>query len=131
MQELSTTDHDISIEVETLYLQHESVPDDSRYVFAYTITIKNTGSKPAKLMTRRWLITDSDGKVQEVEVEGEGVVGEQPYIRPGENFKYTSGTMLRTPLGVMQGSYQMIGDSGESFEAPIEPFTLSIPRVLH
>lgn len=122
-------EHEISVDVETLYLKSESEPDSSRYVFAYTITIKNRGNAPAKLLTRRWLITDSNGKVQEV--QGEGVVGEQPYIKPGEGFQYTSGTMLETPVGVMEGSYQMIADDGKCFEATIKPFTLSIPKILH
>ena len=107
----------------------ESDADQGRYVFAYTVTIQNHGKVPAKLMTRHWVITDSNGKTQEV--RGDGVVGEQPHLRPGEGFQYTSGTMLETPVGTMSGSYQMLADDGTRFDAPIKPFTLSIPRVLH
>lgn len=119
----------ISIQVEPLYLPSESEPDRSRYIFAYTVTIQNHGDIPAKLLTRRWTITDSNGRIQEV--EGEGVVGKQPHLKPGEGFQYTSGTMLETPIGMMEGSYQMVTDSGESFDAAIKPFTLSGPQVLH
>jgi ApaG protein len=119
----------ITIEVETHYMEHESYPEDERYVFAYTITIRNNGNIPAKLLTRHWVITDGHGKTQEV--HGEGVVGEQPHIGPGDYFRYTSGTVLDTPIGTMEGSYQMISDSGEHFDAPIPMFTLSQPHSLH
>ena len=118
-----------SVAVETLYLKSESQPDDSRYVFAYTVTIENIGDRPAQLINRHWIITDANGRVQEV--QGEGVVGEKPLIKPGEGFQYTSGTMLETPAGIMEGSYQMITEDGENFKTPIQPFTLSIPRILH
>ncbi|HBS26353.1 MAG TPA: Co2+/Mg2+ efflux protein ApaG [Gammaproteobacteria bacterium] len=118
-----------SVQVETLYLKSESAPDDSRYVFAYTVTIENVGDRPAQLITRHWIITDSNGRVQEV--QGEGVVGEKPLIKPGEGFQYTSGTMLETPVGTMEGSYQMVTEDGEDFKTPIQPFTLSIPQILH
>lgn len=121
--------HHISVRVETTYVASQSDPEDGRYVFAYTVTIQNDGAVPAKLLTRHWIITDSNGKTQEV--RGEGVVGEQPYLRPGEGFQYTSGTMIDTPVGTMRGSYQMIADDGTEFDAPIEAFTLSVPRVLH
>ncbi len=98
-------------------------------MFAYTITITNEGSIPAKLLQRHWLITDSNGKVQEV--RGEGVIGEQPYLKPGEMFRYTSGAVLETPVGTMQGKYTMLSDDGDNFNAQIPPFTLSIPRTLH
>ena len=120
---------DISVQVEPLYLPSESEPDRSRYIFAYTVTIQNHGETAAKLLTRRWTITDSNGRIQEV--EGEGVVGKQPYLKPGEGFQYTSGTMLETPFGMMEGSYQMVTDNGENFDAAIQPFTLSGPQVLH
>jgi ApaG protein len=123
------TPADISVHVEPLYLPSESEPDRSRYIFAYTVTIQNNGDTAAKLLTRRWIITDSNGRVQEV--EGEGVVGKQPYLKPGEGFQYTSGTMLETPFGMMEGSYQMVTDKGENFDAAIQPFTLSGPQVLH
>lgn len=119
----------IQVDVKTNYIEEESSPADNRYVFAYTITIKNTGDIPAKLLTRHWIITDSDEKVQEV--KGVGVVGEQPYLSPGEEFQYTSGTLIETPFGTMEGSYQMITDEGEEFDAEIPAFTLSLPHTLH
>ena len=122
-------EHNIRVEVETTFVPGQSDPDADRYVFAYTITIHNEGSVAARLMTRHWIITDSNGQTQEV--EGEGVVGEQPYLRPGEGFQYTSGTMIETPVGTMRGTYHMLSDDGTHFEAPIAPFTLAAPRVLH
>ena len=119
----------ITVSVDTTYLESQSDEDEERYVFAYTVTIQNQGDQPAKLLTRHWVITDSNGKIQEV--HGDGVVGEQPYLKPGEGFQYTSGTMLETPVGTMQGSYQMLADDGTEFDAPIDAFTLSAPRVLH
>ena len=119
----------MEVGVETSYIDDQSDPDSDRYVFAYTITISNSGNAPAKLLNRHWLITDANGKIQEV--RGEGVVGEQPYLRPGEEFRYTSGTVLETPVGTMEGEYEMIDDDGESFLAPIDRFSLAIPRVLH
>ncbi|HGG59570.1 MAG TPA: Co2+/Mg2+ efflux protein ApaG [Gammaproteobacteria bacterium] len=118
-----------NVDVETIYLKSESEPDKSRYVFAYTITIENHGEKPAQLITRHWTITDANGRIQEV--HGEGVVGEQPHIKPGEGFQYTSGAVLETPVGVMEGSYQMVTDDGDEIHTPIRPFTLAVPRVLH
>ena len=121
--------HNIDVSVNSAYVEGQSNEGQDRFVFAYTVTIHNTGEVPAKLMTRHWIITDSNGKIQEV--RGEGVVGEQPYLRPGEAFQYTSGTMLETPVGTMQGSYQMIADDGTKFDAEISPFTLAAPRILH
>ena len=121
--------HDIRIDIETTYVESESLPDEDRYVFAYTITIRNEGVVPAKLLSRHWVITDANGKVQEV--RGEGVVGEQPHLKPGEGFQYTSGTMLETPMGTMSGSYQMVADDGSLFDAPIPEFLLTTPRTLH
>ena len=121
--------HRIQVGVETSYIDDQSDPASDRYVFAYTITISNAGSAPAKLLNRHWLITDANGKIQEV--RGEGVVGEQPYLRPGEEFRYTSGTVLETPVGTMEGEYEMVDDDGTSFLAPIDRFSLSVPRVLH
>jgi len=111
------------------FIAAQSIPEQDRYVFAYTITITNDGDVPAKLLSRHWLITDANGKTQEV--RGEGVVGEQPYLRPGETFTYTSGAMIETPVGTMQGTYIMRSDDGDQFDAPIPRFTLSIPRTLH
>ena len=119
----------ISVEVETAYIESQSIPEQNRYVFSYTITISNTGTVAARLLNRHWIITDANGQVQEV--VGEGVVGKQPFLRPGENFSYTSGTALETPLGTMHGSYQMEAADGHRFEAEIPPFMLAMPRVLH
>ena len=123
------TDYAIDIDVATRFLAEESVPEDGRFVFAYTIQIHNRGKVPARLLGRHWLITDANGKVQEV--RGEGVVGEQPWLRPGEDFEYTSGAVLETAQGTMQGSYYMLADDGTHFDAPIAAFALSIPRTLH
>lgn len=119
----------IDVDVETLYVESESDPDKMRFVFAYTITIKNDGEVPARLMTRHWVIRDANGKVQEV--QGEGVVGEQPHLKPGEGFQYTSSTMLETSMGTMGGTYQMVTDDGAEFNALIEEFLLTTPRTLH
>ncbi|KFN49292.1 Co2+/Mg2+ efflux protein ApaG [Arenimonas composti] len=119
----------IEVTAASRYLEDQSVPEDGRYVFAYTIRITNTGDVAAQLLARHWIITDGDGGVQEV--EGEGVIGEQPHLQPGEHFEYTSGAVLSTPLGTMHGSYRMLADDGHRFEAPIAPFTLTIPRTLH
>ncbi len=119
----------IQVDVETRYIEEQSNPEQNYYVFAYTITIRNKGHQRAKLLTRHWIITDSNQKVQEV--RGDGVVGEQPELNPGEQFVYTSGTMLETSIGTMKGSYQMLAEDGSRFDAPIEEFVLSTPRVLH
>ncbi len=111
------------------YLPEQSSPELGRYVFAYTIRIINHGPRPARLVSRHWVITDADGRVQEV--RGLGVVGEQPRLEPGEVFEYTSGTIMETPVGTMEGSYQMITDDGETFEVPIPAFTLCVPLALH
>ena len=121
--------NDIRVDVETAYLATQSDPDQNRFVFSYTITIRNEGHVPAKLLTRHWLITDANGKVQEV--RGEGVVGEQPHIKPGEGYRYSSGAVLETPVGAMQGDYQMVNHQGETFDAPIAPFRLAMPGLLN
>jgi len=121
--------YEISVSVEPNYLADQSEPEEDRYVFSYTVTIRNTGDKAARLLTRHWIITDGNGKAQEV--RGEGVVGEQPHLEPGEQYRYTSGTVSETPVATMQGSYQMVADDGTRFEADIPVFTLSIPHVLH
>lgn len=122
-------DYSFGIDVATRYLDEQSEPEQDRYVFAYTIHIRNNGKVPARLLGRHWVITDANGNVQEV--DGEGVVGEQPWLRPGEDFSYTSGTVLETHLGTMHGRYEMIADDGTRFDAPIPEFTLSVPRTLH
>ncbi len=121
--------YEINISVNTAYLEEQSDPASDRYVFAYTITIANVGTVAAQLISRHWIITDADNVTQEV--KGLGVVGEQPLLRPGESFEYTSGTALATPVGTMHGSYQMAAEDGKKFDAEIPPFTLSMPRVLH
>ncbi|HEX7328407.1 MAG TPA: Co2+/Mg2+ efflux protein ApaG [Casimicrobiaceae bacterium] len=119
----------ISISPKSTYLESQSDPGKGQFVFAYTITVTNTGSIAAQLVSRHWIITDAEHRVQEV--RGAGVVGKQPVLRPGESFEYTSGTSLATSVGTMHGSYQMIAEDGTAFDAPIPIFTLSIPRTLH
>jgi ApaG protein len=119
----------IDISVKTAYLAEQSLPEMNRYVFAYTITIANAGTIPARLLTRHWIITDGHQNVREV--RGDGVVGEQPYLAPGARFEYTSGAIIETPVGTMRGSYQMVADDGATFAAEIPEFTLSVPRTLH
>ena len=126
---MTSAPHAIDIKVQSRFLPEQSTPEDGRFVFAYTIRIHNSGQVPARLISRHWLITDGNGKIQEV--RGEGVVGEQPWLRPGEDFEYTSGAVLETGMGTMQGSYQMLADDGTEFDASIAPFTLSVPRTLH
>ena len=119
----------IQVTVETLYLPEQSEPAGDRYVFAYTITIRNTGSVPARLLNRHWIITDANGKVQEV--HGDGVVGEQPHIEPGAQHRYSSGAVIETPVGTMEGSYGMLSDDGIRFRTPVPLFRLAVPGVLH
>ena len=126
---MSNTDYPFDIEIATRFLDDQSVPEEGRYVFAYTVHIRNDGKVPARLLGRRWLITDGNGKVQEV--RGDGVVGEQPRVRPGEDYQYTSGAVLETAVGTMRGSYQMLSEDGTRFDAAIPEFTLSVPRTLH
>ena len=121
--------YDIEISVATRYVRDQSTPQDNRFVFSYTITIHNAGSLPARLLSRHWVITDGNGKVQEV--RGEGVVGEQPWMRPGDDYQYTSGAVLETAVGTMRGSYQMLADDGTQFDAEIPQFTLAVPRTIH
>lgn len=123
------TPYAIGIDVATHYLDEESSPEDGRYVFAYTIRIHNHGSLPARLMSRHWTVTDAEGRVEEV--HGEGVVGEQPWLRPGDGFEYSSGVVLPTSVGTMEGSYDWVADDGTRFKAEIPAFTLSTPRTLH
>ena len=121
--------YEFSVSVETAFVPDQSSEEQNRYVFSYTITITNTGSVGAQLISRYWIITDANQEVQEV--RGLGVVGAQPLLQPGEQFQYTSGTVLPTPIGTMHGSYQITAEDGTQFEAPIPAFTLCIPRVLH
>ena len=119
----------IAVQVDPFYIEDQSAPEENRYVFAYTVNIQNIGTVAAKLVARHWIITDANGKIQEV--RGQGVVGEQPFLQPGEVFQYTSGAVLDTAVGTMRGSYQMVGDDGNQFNAEIPSFTLSVPRTLH
>jgi ApaG protein len=121
--------YEITVTTRTTYVPEQSDTERGRYVFAYTITLKNTGTVAAQLISRHWIITDANNHTQEV--RGLGVVGEQPTLRPEDSFEYTSGTAIATPVGTMRGTYQMVGDDGLQFEAAIPEFTLSIPRVLH
>jgi ApaG protein len=121
--------HAVSVSAQTQYLPEQSDESAGRYVFAYTITIRNAGTVSAQLVSRHWIITDAQGLVQEV--RGLGVVGAQPTLEPGESFEYTSGASIATPVGTMRGAYQMVAADGTRFEAPIPQFTLSVPRILH
>jgi len=121
--------YELTVTVRTQYLEEQSDPDHSRFVFAYAITIKNTGSVPARLISRHWVITDANDHVEQV--RGLGVVGHQPLLQPGEQFEYTSGTSLQTPQGTMYGEYFCVAEDGEQFEARVPEFVLSLPRTLH
>jgi ApaG protein len=124
-----TKKYDITVTAHAMFVPEQSDEDEGRYVFAYTITITNTGEVAARLISRHWLITDSDNRVQEV--RGMGVVGEQPFLKPTERFEYTSGAAIATPVGTMRGTYRMVAEDGTAFDAIIPEFTLSMPRVLH
>lgn len=121
--------YDISVKAVATFVPEQSDEQDNRYVFAYTITITNTGGVAAQLIRRHWIITDASNQTQEV--SGLGVVGEQPYLRPGESFQYSSGSSIATPVGTMRGTYQMVAEDGTKFDANIPEFVLSVPRVLH
>ncbi|MDC9720019.1 MAG: Co2+/Mg2+ efflux protein ApaG [Gammaproteobacteria bacterium] len=125
----SSNNYDVNIGVKTEFLAEQSDPTRNRYVFAYKVTITNSGVQSAQLMSRKWVITDGDGKIQEV--SGDGVVGQQPIIEPGQRHQYTSGTVLETKVGSMRGCYSMIAADGHEFSAPIPSFTLSYPNALH
>lgn len=130
MQRMATEKrYEVAVSAQTQYLAEQSDEAEGRYVFAYTITIRNVGNVTAQLISRHWIITDAQGLVQEV--RGLGVVGAQPVLKPGESHEYTSGTAIATPVGTMRGSYQMAAEDGHRFDAPIPEFTLSVPRVLH
>lgn len=125
----NTSPYRIIVDADSEYIPDQSKPEENHFVFAYTITVRNEGRVAAQLLSRHWVITDSNGNVREV--EGEGVVGEQPHVKPGEGFQYTSGAVLETSVGTMRGKYRMLADDGTSFEAEIPEFTLSIPRTIH
>ncbi|NER59791.1 Co2+/Mg2+ efflux protein ApaG [Pseudomonas sp. MAFF212428] len=126
---MSDPRYQIDVSVVTRFLNEQSDPDNDRFAFAYTVTVKNTGSVPAKLMSRHWLITNGNGQVEEV--RGPGVIGQQPLIEPGDSHTYSSGAVLSTKVGTMQGSYQMFAEDGIRFDAPIKPFRLAVPGSLH
>ena len=126
---MSDPRYQIDVSVVTRYLTEQSDPDNDRFAFAYTITVQNNGSVKARLMSRHWLITNGDGEVEEV--RGAGVVGQQPLIEPGDSHTYSSGAVLTTRVGTMQGSYQMFAEDGKHFDAPIAPFRLAVPGALH
>ncbi|WJV53340.1 Co2+/Mg2+ efflux protein ApaG [Pectobacteriaceae bacterium CE90] len=119
----------VCIQVQSFYIEAQSEPDEERFVFAYTITIRNLGRHEVKLLGRHWLITNANGR--QTEVQGEGVIGLQPVIQPGGEFQYTSGAVLETPLGTMEGHYQMIDHQGDDFQVPIQVFRLAIPSLIH
>ncbi|MGQ7960764.1 Co2+/Mg2+ efflux protein ApaG [Pseudomonas sp. SP16.1] len=126
---MSDPRYQIDVSVTTRYLAAQSQPELGRYAFSYTVTIRNQGQQPAKLLSRHWIITDGDGRVQQV--RGAGVVGQQPHLAPGASHTYSSGTVMTTPVGTMQGSYQMLADDGKRFDAEIAPFRLAVPGALH
>jgi ApaG protein len=121
--------YEITVTVETRYVEDQSDPEESRFIFAYTVSINNTGTVPAQLISRHWVIRDSAETVQEV--RGLGVIGQQPLLKPDEKFEYTSGCAMNTPVGTMRGTYQMVAEDGTQFEADIPEFTLAMPRILH
>ncbi|OZB23124.1 MAG: Co2+/Mg2+ efflux protein ApaG [Pseudomonas sp. 34-62-33] len=126
---MSDPRYQIDVSVTTRYLAAQSQPEQNRYAFSYTITIVNNGELPAQLLSRHWIITDGDGRVQEV--RGAGVIGQQPHIDPGASHTYSSGTVMATQVGTMQGSYQMLAEDGKRFDASIAPFRLAVPGALH
>jgi ApaG protein len=126
---MSDSRYQVDVSVETRFLAEQSQPEQNRFAFAYTITVRNTGTVPAKLLSRHWVITDGDGQVEEI--RGDGVVGQQPLIAPGQSHTYTSGTVMTTKVGNMQGAYQMLADDGKRFDAIIAPFRLAVPGALH
>ena len=119
----------VDVEVKTEYVEYQSIPSENRYVFSYTVTIKNSGKIPAKLISRHWIISDANGKVDEV--KGLGVIGEQPRLLSNQSFEYTSGTILNTPVGTMHGQYKMVADNGYEFDTEIPPFSLNMPKILN
>lgn len=126
---MSDPRYQIDVSVTTRYLVAQSQPEQNRYAFSYTVTIVNNGELPAQLLSRHWIITDGDGRVQEV--RGAGVIGQQPHIEPGASHTYSSGTVMTTQVGTMQGSYQMLAEDGKRFDATIAPFRLAVPGALH
>jgi ApaG protein len=121
--------YEVKVAVQTRYVEDQSDPEEARFIFSYTVTITNTGTVPAQLISRHWIILDSAETEQQI--RGLGVIGQQPLLKAGEKFEYTSGCALNTPVGTMRGSYQMVAEDGTQFEAEIPEFTLAMPRILH
>ena len=121
--------YEVKVAVQTRYVEYQSDPEEARFIFSYTVTITNTGTVPAQLISRHWIILDSAETEQQI--RGLGVIGQQPLLKAGEKFEYTSGCALNTPVGTMRGSYQMVAEDGTQFEAEIPEFTLAMPRILH
>ncbi|OCT21906.1 Co2+/Mg2+ efflux protein ApaG [Pseudomonas putida] len=126
---MSDPRYQIDVSVVTRFLKEQSDPENNRFAFAYTITVSNNGTLKAKLRARHWLITNGDGAVEEV--RGDGVIGQQPTIDPGQSYTYSSGAVIATRVGTMQGSYQMLAEDGKRFDAEIAPFRLAVPGALH
>ncbi|AEA71590.1 MULTISPECIES: Co2+/Mg2+ efflux protein ApaG [Pseudomonas] len=126
---MSDPRYQVDVSVTTRFLAEQSQPEHDRFAFAYSITVRNNGSLPARLLSRHWIITDGDGHVEEV--RGEGVVGQQPLIDAGKSHSYSSGTVMTTKVGTMQGTYQMLAEDGKRFDAVIKPFRLAVPGALH
>ncbi len=126
---MSDPRYQVDVSVVTRYLPEQSQPEQNRFAFAYTVTVSNNGQVPAKLLSRHWIITNGDGRVQEV--RGAGVIGQQPLIEPGQSHTYSSGTVMSSRVGTMQGSYQMLAEDGKRFDATIAPFRLAVPGSLH
>ena len=126
---MSDPRYQVDVSVTTRFLAEQSQPEHDRFAFAYSITVHNNGSLPARLLSRHWIITDGDGHVEEV--RGEGVVGQQPLIDVGNSHSYSSGTVMTTKVGTMQGTYQMLAEDGKRFDAVIKPFRLAVPGALH
>ena len=126
---MSDSRYQVDVSVVTRYLPDQSQPEHDRFAFAYTITVQNNGKVAAKLLSRHWVITDGDGHVEHV--RGEGVVGQQPLIDAGKSHSYSSGTVMTTQVGTMQGTYQMLAEDGKRFDAIIKPFRLAVPGALH
>lgn len=126
---MPSSSHAIRVLAQSSYIAEQSEPSRNRYVFAYTVNIENIGTRTAQLISRHWVITDALGQIQEV--RGQGVIGEQPVLGPGESFQYSSGAVIETPIGTMTGSYQMLGTDGQTFDAEIPPFRLAVPHALH
>lgn len=129
MPKSDATTRGIRVQVESEYLEDQSSPADNHFMFGYHVQITNMGTEPVQLISRHWIITDANSRREEV--KGSGVIGEQPVIRPGQTYRYSSFCPLKTPVGSMYGTYQMISETGDGFEAVIAPFTLAVPDIIN